>query len=107
MAHTHLSSCGYQVFLCAGIYPPIDLIAWKERNYPLLVKTKRSRVHINGPSAVAERYGEDLSEIRALKLPLFANVQLWVWTSPDGWQFYDVMQGGIMPGTMREEVDNA
>ena len=107
MANTLLSSRGYQVFLCAGIYSPIDLIAWKERNHPLLVKTKRSRIRISGPSAVAERYGEDLSAIRALKLPLFANVQLWVWTSPDGWQFYDVMQGGIMPGTIREEVDNA
>jgi hypothetical protein len=106
MANTLLSSCGYQVFVCAGISLPVDLIAWKERSHPLLVRTKRSRVRINGPAEVAERYWEDLSAIRSLKLPLFANVQLWIWTSPDGWLFFDVMQGGIMPGTLHEEVDN-
>jgi len=95
MAYNLLIAKGYQVVRCAGTQFPADLIAWQHSGHQLLVKTERARTQIGNPATVAMRYRGDLDALRALALPHFARVQLWVWDGHSAWRYFDVMAGGI------------
>jgi Archaeal holliday junction resolvase (hjc). len=95
MAREMLISNGYHVIRCAASKSPVDLVAWREHEYPVFLQVKRSRVHLSDPRTVVQTYRDDIDAFRTITCPHMASRYLWVWEGRRGWRFFHVLQGGI------------
>jgi Holliday junction resolvase len=96
LARDLLRSKGFQVIRSAGSKSPVDLIAWRGGESPVLIQVKRTRSRIDSVVDIAEKYREDIEALRAIELPREGAVHLWVWTDKQAWRFYEVLHGGIL-----------
>ncbi len=95
MARDLLRSNGYNVIRSAESRSPVDLIAWREHDYPIFLQIKRARIRVRDPGKVAQTYRDDLDAFRKITCPHKASRHLWIWEDRHGWRFFLVQQGGI------------
>jgi Holliday junction resolvase len=96
LARDLLKSKGFQVIRSAGSASPVDLIAWRSGETPVLIQVKRTRSRIGSIVGIAEKYREDIEALRAIDLPRDGAAHLWVWTDMESWRFYEILHGGIL-----------
>jgi hypothetical protein len=95
MARDYLRGWGYWVVLSTGSRDPVDLVAWKDPGV-LFVKVGRLRRRVPAVSDIARQFSGDIAALRKIRPPLTSTIHLWVWTTGEGWRFYQVLPGGIM-----------
>ncbi len=94
MARKYLESHGYQVLRSVGRSSPVDLVAWEDTGYLLLVRVRRTRYPIKGSDTVNATFCEDLAAMRSMARPSHATLQLWLWTDRLGFRVFEVLHGG-------------
>ncbi len=95
MARDLLRSNGYQVIRSSGSQSPVDLIAWREHDYPIFLQIKRTRIHLTHAGKVAQTYHDDLDAFRKIICPHMGTRHLWIWEDRHSWRFFHVLQSGI------------
>jgi Holliday junction resolvase len=73
----------------------VHIIAWRERDCPIYIRIKRARRSAAGASEVVSRWSHDITQLRNLLKTIGGSVQFWVYSRKMGWQFYEVLPGGI------------
>jgi hypothetical protein len=88
-ARNLLSSGGYYVMHRSGSKTPVNLIGVSDDEV-LMVQVRRSRTPLSGVRDVHERYHADMDLIRKVGGRRFCKKELWVFSQPDGWHYYEV-----------------
>ncbi len=95
MARKYLESHGYQVLRSIGENTPVDLVAWEDTGYLLLVLVRRTRHPLEGSDIIITTFYEDIATLRSLARPSHATLQFWLWTDYRGFRVFEVLPGGI------------
>ena len=97
LARDLLREKGYEVVRSAGVYAPVDLVAWKRDNSILFLRTGRIRTaSLESIVALASKFRHEIESLRRLPRLPSMTVQLWVYFDRHGWRFFDVHPGGIV-----------
>ena len=94
-ARNLLAAGGYFVMHRNGSKTPVNLVGVSD-NEVLMVQVRRSRTPLSGVRDVHERYHADMDQIRRIGGTRFCKKELWVYSQPDGWHYYEIFPGGLM-----------
>jgi hypothetical protein len=94
-ARNLLAAGGYFVMHRNGSETPVNLMGVSD-NEVLLVQVRRSRTPVSNVRDVRERFHADMDMIRKIGGTRFCKKELWVFSQPEGWHYYEVFPGGLM-----------
>lgn len=93
-ARNELGMRGFLAIPVRGGSPvPLDLIAFNHRNISLIA-VRRSRGD-GSLKDITTRYDLLIRDLRTIRVPGFAEVQLWI-RIPQSFQVYEILAGGLM-----------
>jgi hypothetical protein len=90
-----LQDRGFISVRAIGSQSLIHIITWRERDCPIYIRIKRARRSAAGAADVVSRWSHDITQLRNLLRMIGGSVQFWVYSRKMGWQFYEVLPGGI------------
>ena len=77
-----------------GSVVPLDIIAWDDRII-YCIAVRRSRGEYPAVQDITTRYDPLIKGLRAIRMPGFAEVQLWI-SIHQSFQVYEILAGGLM-----------
>jgi hypothetical protein len=95
-ARDMLAEQGYTVVRNSAVLPPVDLVAWRPDEDPVLIQVRRTRRPFDSARMVAGKFHSDLKQLGRMPKPRKAKVQIWLYSFHQGWKMYDVHPGGLM-----------
>ena len=94
-ARNILAAGGYFVMHRGGSEAPVNLVGISD-NEVLAVQVRRSRTPISGVRDVQERFHDDMDRIRKIGGTRTCKKEIWVFSHPSGWHYYEIFPGGLM-----------
>jgi len=94
-AREDLRRRGFSVLRSCETDAPVHLVAWQLTGGILLIRVVATRRAIDGAADVTALWRDDIDRLRALPIPAYCEIHIWVSTDRKGWHRYLVLPGGI------------